>query len=97
MKKLSELLHDYFAPDAAVSAYQEVARFPQLKCTARNMDGHSVCFDLFRRMGRVQDTDERGAVHGEWLPLSVGEITGSCQRAGKFGSICCYPVDASIV
>ena len=49
VKKIVGLLRDYFALDAAYSAYQEIVRFSQFKRPARAMDGNLARFDLLRR------------------------------------------------
>ena len=43
------VLHEYFAPDASGSVYQDAARLPHFKLAAQAMDQHSVKFDLLRR------------------------------------------------
>ena len=48
VKKIVGLLRDYFALDAAYSAYQEIVRFSQFKRPARAMDGNLARFDLLR-------------------------------------------------
>ena len=44
-----ELSHDYFAPDAADFAYQEVVRFLHIERAARTTDEHFASNDLWRR------------------------------------------------
>ena len=46
--KIAQFLRDYFAPEAIVSVYQQVARFLHLERTTRTMDGYSARFDLLR-------------------------------------------------
>ena len=43
--EITQLLNDYFAPAAADSVYQEVARFLQFKCTGPTMDEYPVRSD----------------------------------------------------
>ena len=46
--KIMQLLSNYLAPDAADSAYPEVARFLQFKCTTQMTDEYLVRFDQSR-------------------------------------------------
>ena len=45
-KRISELLRDYFAPEALDSVYQEVVRFSQFGRAAQTTDGFLVRLDL---------------------------------------------------
>ena len=48
-KRISELLRDYFAPEALDSVYQEVVRFSQFGRAAQTTDGFLVRLDLPRK------------------------------------------------
>ena len=46
--KISQVLHDYFTPDARDSAYQGVVRLLHIKRATQTTDGYPARFDLLR-------------------------------------------------
>ena len=59
MMKITEVLSDYFAPDAIVSVNQEVVRFSHFKRTTPTTGGYPVRPDSLRRR-----TESRARVGG---------------------------------
>ena len=103
--KTSAILHDYFAPEDADSAYREVARFSQSKQTGRAMDERLVLPDFLRRMAEFE---MRGVVvvggnvctfvvNAERLPFTIGGNSGVGQSLGKLGDLRSFRADAAPV